>query len=113
MAGEKIAKMLCGSQNAYGENMVFGVVVSTSPLKVKIDDKLTLDENHLYVGKLCRETKAYKDIHNHQYPKTNPSNVTKETEKFVTLWRGLNAGDKVVLFSFNNDQIFYIQEVVG
>ena len=86
MAGNKLLKIMqeAGKIPA-GEttDLLFGVVTSVSPLKIKIDNRFEVDEKFLILSALVKET---------------------------TLWRGLIVGDKVRVLRVNQGQMFYVLE---
>lgn len=47
------------------DNMLFGTVESVSPLKIKLNEKIILEEKMLFLGQACRPYKV-KIPHNHQ-----------------------------------------------
>ena len=61
-------------------DIVEGEVTSVSPLKVKVDNR-ELTEAFLILGTLCQQT---------------------------SMWRGLNAGDKVMMIKLARGQKYYI-----
>ena len=61
-------------------DIVEGEVISVSPLKVKVDNR-ELTESFLILGTLCQQT---------------------------SMWRGLNAGDKVMMIKLARGQKYYI-----
>lgn len=90
MAGQKIIdtihKMAKDQVNTSTPDLVYGVVESTSPLKIKVDNRFTIDSTFILLSALCV-----------------PSNQ----------WRGLIIGDKVRMIRLNGGQIFYVLERDG
>ena len=86
MVGNKLLKIMqeVGKMPA-GEttDLLFGVVTSISPLKIKIDNRFEVDEKFLILSALVKKTH---------------------------LWRGLIVGDKVRLLRVNQGQMFYVLE---
>ena len=81
--GHRLAKMMRDAgrtpQNEVVD-IVEGEVTSDSPLKVKVDNR-ELTEAFLSLGTLCQQT---------------------------SMWRGLNAGDKVMMIKLARGQKYYI-----
>ena len=81
--GHRLAKMMRDAgrtpQNEVVD-IVEGEVTSVSPLKVKVDNR-ELTEAFLILGTLCQQT---------------------------SMWRGLNAGDKVMMIKLARGQKYYI-----
>ena len=81
--GHRLAKMMRDAgrtpQNEVVD-IVEGEVTSVSPLKVKVDNR-ELTESFLILGTLCQQT---------------------------SMWRGLNAGDKVMMIKLARGQKYYI-----
>ena len=81
--GHRLAKMMRDAgrtpQNEVVD-IVEGEVTSVSPLKVKVDNR-ELTESFLILGALCKQT---------------------------SMWRGLNAGDKVMMIKLARGQKYYI-----
>ena len=81
--GHRLAKMMREAgrtpQNEVVD-IVEGEVTSVSPLKVKVDNR-ELTESFLILGTLCQQT---------------------------SMWRGLNAGDKVMMIKLARGQKYYI-----
>ena len=81
--GHRLAKMVRDAgrtpQNEVVD-IVEGEVTSVSPLKVKVDNR-ELTESFLILGTLCQQT---------------------------SMWRGLNAGDKVMMIKLARGQKYYI-----
>ena len=81
--GHRLAKMMREAgrtpQNEVVD-IVEGEVTSVSPLKVKVDNR-ELTEAFLILGTLCQQT---------------------------SMWRGLNAGDKVMMIKLGRGQKYYV-----
>ena len=99
MAGTKLIQTIQSmAKPSVGEttDLLFGEVISVSPLKIRVDNRFEVDEQFLILSALVKET----IIQIPTYPAL-PS---------ITLWRGLIVGDKVRLLRVTNGQIFYIIE---
>jgi hypothetical protein len=103
--------------------LMYGDVVSVSPLAIKLDARNTLRESFLYLGQACRSykvtmphTHAYSgttsaaDQHSHSYG-GETQDVTQESVE-IEIFRPLQVGDKVLLLSFDNGQKYYVAERV-
>ncbi|MFJ8090838.1 DUF2577 domain-containing protein [Lysinibacillus sp. NPDC095746] len=82
-------------------DIVYGTVISENPLKVQIDQKLTLDEAHLKL------TKAVKD---HEVEMS----IGSGSMQIYTVYNGLLKGDKVTMIRAQGGQQYLIinKEVV-
>ena len=131
MAGNKLIKIM---QNAgkppSGEttDLLFGVVTSIAPLKIKIDSRFEVDEKFLILSALVKETivniperednkhlhvipehatsAAGEGPHTHNVPQMNTYTALPN----ILLWRGLIVGDKVRVLRVNQGQMFYVME---
>lgn len=86
MAGNKLIKTIQSmAKPPVGEttDLLFGEVMSVSPLKIRVDNRFEVDEQFLILSALVKET---------------------------PFWRGLIIGDKVRLLRVSNGQMFYIIE---
>lgn len=120
------------------DNMIFGTVESVDPLKVRISDKIVLPEQFLFLGQMCRPHKVTiphthmlegntgknqpvcsncSGTHTHSLNDIETINVHDEEvdtdyKEFVTLeiHPKLKEGDKVLMFAFNNGQMYYVAE---
>lgn len=80
-------------------NMVFGKVISTSPLKVKIDQKLILTSAQLV---LCKNVTNYR------------LSVTLDGEsKTLMVYNALQNGEEVVLMQVSGGQKYIVIDRMG
>jgi len=97
-------------------NIVYGTVIRTSPLKVQVDQKLTLDETHLQLTRAVKDYEVEMTVdhvtenrsggsgeaafasHNHEY---------KGRKKFL-VHNGLVDGDKVTMIRAHGGQQYII-----
>jgi len=109
-------------------DLVFGEVISISPLAIKIDAQLTVDEEFLILSAFVKETIIKIPVnHNYQHDHVIPAHTTEpagegphthairpwRTEMAlpeIMLWRGLKIGDKVRLLRSFSGQRYYILE---
>ena len=135
MAGSKLVKIMQdASKPPSGEttDLLFGVVTSVSPLKIKIDNRFEVDEKFLILSALVKDTvinipaidASYREDkqHLHVIPEhtTEPggSGHTHKISAWTTelalpsirIWRGLRVGDKVRILRVNKGQQFYVLE---
>lgn len=140
MAGSKLVKIMQeAGKPPTGEvtDLLFGVVTSVSPLKIKIDNRFEVDEKFLILSALVKDTvinipaidASYREDnqHSHVIPATvtlsidsnnNPVNHNHKISSWNTelslpsirLWRGLIVGDKVRVLRVNQGQMFYVLE---
>lgn len=93
MAGNKLVKIMQDAGKVPGSestDLLFGVVTSTDPLKIKIDNRFEVDEKFIILSTLVKET------------------IIKIPN--ILLWRGLIVGDKVRVLRVNQGQMFYVIE---
>ncbi|MGE7021988.1 DUF2577 domain-containing protein [Solibacillus cecembensis] len=96
-----IRKVVLGAVNAQKlTNIVYGTVISTSPLKIYVDQKLSLEAEHLKL------TRAVMD---HEVDMT----VDNVRRKYL-IHNGLGDGDKVTMIRVHGGQQYLIidKEVV-
>lgn len=92
--------------------IVFGKVISTSPLKINVDQKLTLTKAQLILTK---------NVTNHQVNVTvswTTENAQSHTHgisgvKTMTIHNGLSTGDEVVMIQEPGGQRFIVIDKVG
>lgn len=119
--------------------LLYGTVVSLQPLKIKVDTyKEPIEEDFLVLGQMCRPhtvTIPHKHEYNGITEETNDggqgaSPHTHEIKQQITedlhvgtggysqesvtleIYPKLTIGDRVLMFSFNNGQKFYVAERV-
>ena len=131
MAGNKLLKIMQeAGKMPTGEttDLLFGVVTSVSPLKIKIDNRFEVDEKFLILSALVKETvikipEREENKHSHVIPQhttsaagegphthTIPQMNTLSALPDILLWRGLIVGDKVRVLRVNQGQMFYVLE---
>jgi len=140
MAGNKLLKIMQEAGKMPAEettDLLFGVVTSVSPLKIKIDNRFEVGEEFLILSALVKETVinipaidvSYREDkqHSHVIPATvtlsvdsnnNPVHHDHKIAPWKTelalpsirLWRGLIVGDKVRVLRVNQGQMFYVLE---
>ena len=131
MAGNKLIQTIQSmAKPPIGEttDLLFGEVMSVSPLKIRVDNRFEVDEQFLILSALVKETiikiperddnthlhvipqhttsAAGEGPHTHTIPQMNTLSALPD----ILLWRGLIVGDKVRLLRVNNGQMFYIIE---
>ena len=75
-------------------NMVFGKVISTSPLKIKLDQKLILTSAQLVLSRTVTDYRL---------------SVTKNEEpEWITVHNGLKVGEEVILFQVSGGQKYIV-----
>lgn len=92
-------------------DIVMGTVTSTSPLKVKVENR-ELTESFLILGALCKETHIKTpNIISNQHTHTCPNGTTSGpngNDYDIMLWRGLRVGDIVLMLKVGRGQKYYI-----
>ena len=100
MAGERLVSLIQksakeASNSTRTTDLMYGEILSLSPLKIMVDSRFTITEEFVILSSLCQEKKD-----------------TIGTEE-VVLWRGLLVGDKVQMLRVRNGNQFYILEREG
>jgi hypothetical protein len=111
-------------------DLLFGVVTSVNPLKIKIDNRFEVDETFLILSVLCKEIVIkipYREsfLHLHEVPEhiSQPGGTDNHTHVInafntgqalpeILLWRGLEVGDEVRLLRISKGQTFFVLERV-
>ena len=82
-------------------NMIFGTVISTNPLKIKVDQKLILTSAQLVLSR---------NVTLHQvYIRINEDNEYK----WITVYNNLNKNDTVLLMQVSGGQKYIVIDRVG
>lgn len=93
-----------GKESEYTDE-VFGKVISTSPLKILVDSRMTLTAEFLELSKLVKPLSIKVKIP-----------IKGENDKFaegtIKLWDGMKSGDKVRMLRVSSGQRFLIMEVI-
>lgn len=109
MAGEKLVHILQDASKpdlTTTTDLVFGEVISISPLNIRVDNRFNIDSKFIILSELVKEKIITIDSHNHS---VNGVNTSKELTE-ITLWRGLRVGDKVRILRLNQGQLYYVLE---
>jgi hypothetical protein len=78
--------------------IMFGKVISTSPLKINVEQRLTLDENHLILTSLVKDFEVEMTV----------DGITKQ----YTVHLGLQNGETVMLLRNQGGQQFIVLDRV-
>ena len=84
-------------------DVVFGTVVSVTPMKIEIENKFILNAEQLILSPFCLQRSLAFTVY------TTP----KPVDMNVALWQGLSVGDKVVMLRINSGQAFYVLHRAG
>lgn len=79
--------------------VVYGLVESTNPLKIKVNQKLTLPDSFLVVNESLTDYSVNMQI----------DGVTKN----VKVLNALKKGEQVMMLAFNKGQMYYVAERVS
>ncbi|WP_022795779.1 DUF2577 family protein [Bavariicoccus seileri] len=124
MAGEKLAKRLKDLDNNIGRSsdLVFGVVISTSPLKIKVDNRFEVGGSHLILSRMVKQLNVNVSVD--VFVGVNVS-VSVDGKNGTgngsgdgggsgsgLVWRGLQVGDKVAMLKVQKGQVYYVLERV-
>ena len=105
-------------------NVYFGEVVSTSPLKINVEQKMILGEKQLILARNVTDFKTKitaGNIKNYYYTgdvnsgtaPVSPSHVHAVGTIEVTVHNGLAAGDKVIILRQQEGQKFIVADRIG
>lgn len=120
---KQIRNIIDEQMQAYGlSELKIGTVISTSPLKIKISDRITLSQEQLLLTEEVLEKKI-KLIHKHN-AQTGTFVVKQQTESdslhlvkgntenelhpFCIIQEGLKVNDKVIIISAEKNQKFIV-----
>ncbi|MDR0300615.1 MAG: DUF2577 domain-containing protein [Streptococcaceae bacterium] len=109
MAGEKLLEMMNsqGGKDSNYSDILYGTVISSSPLSVQVSPEMTLPAAVLEVGRFGQTRKIA----------ISGLSVTTSTGTYAvtgnaTISEGLNVGDKVALVRGHGGNRFYITDKV-
>lgn len=89
----------------------FATVTSVNPIAILVEGcKEPIGEEFIEIGALCRRY-VIPQPHIHFDVGPDTPTTSKETEE-IELWRGLRAGDRVIVFRFNSGQVYFIYQRV-
>ena len=93
-------------------NIVFVTIVTVQPLKVRMDDTGTeLPETFFWVNKFLLSGEVMEFMHHHAGAHGPTSyNPALADHAVLKLADPLKPGDKVMMISLNNNQMYYIAE---
>lgn len=100
MAGEKLARALKDSKPKSGElsDLMFGIVTSTSPLRIQAESRMPLSSEHLILSRMVKNLTITITIDG----KSGSAQV----------FRPLVVGDRVSMLRVSKGQKFYVLERV-
>lgn len=88
---------------------IYATVTSVNPISIHVEGFETdIPEELIEVGAMCRR---YVLPLPHKHVGCYHPTTGKETEE-IEVWRGLQVGDQVICFRFNNGQLYYIAQRV-
>lgn len=101
-----------GANVAYSmaSQISFGVVTSVSPLTITRegdDTRTPIPSSLLVLSPHCKPFSITTTSHRH----TIPEGVTSTELQEISIWKGLQKGEKVILMSFNSGQRFFVERV--
>lgn len=85
----------------------YGTVKTINPLVIIRDGGAELTASFLVLSKMCKPYSINTAQHAHRIP----SGTSSEELQVLQLWPGLSIGEKVILLSFNNSQIFFVERM--
>ena len=98
-------------------DLVYGRVKTIMPLEIHLENGLPVYESQLVVSPFCSPRTVHQiDLqegdHTHTY--IDDLGVTRDTGKSksnfasLTLWWGINEGDRVVMLRFSKGKVYYV-----
>lgn len=92
--------------------ILFGTVVTTSPLSIKIDQKFTIPEEFLVLTRNVMDYTIEMTVDHVTEKEEEHSHAYKGKKKF-TIHNGLKIGDKVILLQEQGGQKYVVLDKVG
>lgn len=108
-------------QAAKPMNLLYGTVVSASPLQIQTEQKIILDADQLIVPESLTDHKVQVQVSWETGSKSGGSGEssfsahthTVSGKKIMTVLNGLKAGDKVILIRQQSGQTFFVCDRIG
>lgn len=99
-AGAKLAKAIKDNRNKESDlsDLVYGQVLSTSPLKIRVESRFEITSNFIELSQMVKDKKIKVTIDG------------KSTT--ITIFESLKVGDKVRMLRAQKSQKFYVLERV-
>lgn len=96
MAGEVFVDVMRNiandiSRSSYSTDILYGKVISLSPLTIKVDNRFEIDEEFLILSTLVKKKE-----------------ITLQDNTNVVLWNDLSVGENVILLRHSGGQRFYV-----
>lgn len=91
--------------------ILFGTVKSISPLKINIEQRLTLDESHLVLTSLVSDFEVDMTV-NHMTENTSDHSHAVTGKKTFQIHLGLQAGETVILLQVQGGQKYIVLDRV-
>ena len=120
MAGERLAKYISDQKEPDGKktDIVFGEVVSTSPLRVRVENRFTIETDFLIVSQMARLLRIAIPAQTVQITgRTSEGDSLTGSgtvpEQSITIFEDLRVGDHVRMIKGQKSQLFYILERSG
>lgn len=119
MAGERLYKLIAEQHTPKSErsDIMYGVVISASPLKVQLANNMVIDDNFLilgkHIGKFKLKGKAKVKSHTDQVGEAHGNRPTVTEEVEYSFDNSIKKGDKLTMIRQDGGQQFYVLERVG
>lgn len=96
MAGEVFVDVMRNiandiSRSSYSTDILYGEVISLSPLTIEVDNRFEIDEEFLILSTLVKKKE-----------------ITLQDDTNVVLWNDLSVGENVILLRHSGGQRFYV-----
>lgn len=96
MAGEVFVDVMRNiandiSRSSYSTDILYGKVISLSPLTIEVDNRFEIDEEFLILSTLVKKKE-----------------ITLQDDTNVVLWNDLSVGENVILLRHSGGQRFYV-----
>jgi len=112
MAGEQLLNMMNskgGSESDYAD-IVYGKVISDSPLKIQTSNQMILSESFLVLGRQVTKHQERIRVLSHHDSIGDTSGNRPDVFETIEIDGTLKDGDSVVMIRFNGGQQFFVLE---
>ncbi len=112
MAGEQLLGMMNskgGNESDYAD-IVYGKVISDSPLKIQTSNQMILSESFLVLGRQVTKHQERIRVLSHNDSIGDTSGNRPDVTEIIKIDGTLKAGDSVVMIRFNGGQQFFVLE---
>lgn len=94
-------------------DMMFGKVISESPLKINVEQKMVLTAKQLVLSRNVTNYRTKISMYSADGWITDQGQGINRSECYITIYNGLVVGDKVILIRQQGGQKFVVLDRVG